>query len=634
MAADTSFNYSNLLDLKKAKLVKRSRLNFLGTKELTFAYQLQVAGIKEEAMEWLEENRLTLTNPNTKFRTYTGVWKSIEIEYDEKTNTISQRFKIDSVFTNDVSARNNGGLNFKSYYWRIVNPGTYNIPAYDTTQTQGAPDLDGFFWYDSHTDLNSKNIYHASDDLHQLWYDGSNYIINLIADGVVTTNSASSSTIEGDYTGTGTWAGGTPTDITVGFTNTDDWNKTVNDNGDGTYDVVISRNSTNTAGQSGTGAVMSGAETNTQNPDTDIIITGATFDTGANGTYVRWQYASTQAGGTAYVDVNTHEWYDTDIWVNEKVVSYDEDDAVALWHDGSNYIISVVADVGGSPTDYAYSLSDVGVYTSVGDWLTDSVVITVAAAHNGYPFWSKGTRDAATEYAIKFNSTTYNPPWYGSTDISGWDIIEDPAGGATKHYGCSYFLSRDVMSSATPSIVYYGWAQMTGSVPSPPTPPIEPSFTIVIGQSGPSFREASTVTINSAEQKFVTDGGSVADPIGGEIKTIQNIPLANGKFKTTVVIKTGISQRMPGLYDMYNYNNGAGTTPPSINHLSGVLIGKNRTATELAQDLGILSSGPVAGIVAPNALSTANRAANSNSISLTMNQYGRYDYTLNSQYRV
>jgi hypothetical protein len=40
MAASTDFNYANLLSLDKAKLVKKSRLNFLGTKELTLDYNV------------------------------------------------------------------------------------------------------------------------------------------------------------------------------------------------------------------------------------------------------------------------------------------------------------------------------------------------------------------------------------------------------------------------------------------------------------------------------------------------------------------------------------------------------------------------------------------------------------------
>ena len=47
----------------------------------------------------------------------------------------------------------------------------------------------------------------------------------------------------------------------------------------------------------------------------------------------------------------------------------------------------------------------------------------------------------------------------------------------------------------------------------------------------------TTVTENSTEQKFVADGGSVANPTQGESKSIENVPLPNGKFRTTITTK-------------------------------------------------------------------------------------------------
>ena len=606
MAASTDFNYANLLSLDKAKLFKRSRLNFLGTKELILDYQLQTSGIKEEAMEWLEENSLTLTNPKFGHKTYTGVWNCIEILFNEDKNSIRQRFQIDSSLTNDVSSRSNGGLSFKSYYWRIVDPQDYNIPAYDTTQTAGVPMLNGFFWYDSHTDRNGKNVYHASDDLHQLWYDGSNYIINAIADGVVKTNSASSATIEGSYTGIGT-APWIATDITIGFTNTDEWNKTVNDNGDGTYDVVISRNSSPDDGQSGYGAVMYGADTNTQSPSANIVITGAAHDVDANGTYTRWQYYSTHTADA--VDLNALEWYDINSLVNGEFVSYDTNDTYAHWFDGSNWLITVVADVDSSPTNYFTNDTALGAFSGAGGWVAENDVTVRYAKTDGgslyYPYWKKGS------YEIKYVASI-SPSWTAAV-TPAWVIYDEVP---TAQYLSPNYLSGN-RCATTASVANNGWMiQSTSDA-------IEGTFVIRIGQTGPAFNESSSISINSAEKKFVTDGGTIADPVAGEIKSIQNVPLVNGKFKTTITTKTALQQRLPPLYDMLNYNG----KDSDDDYRSGILVGKGMSLEKLLSDMDVLSN------TSGNVFATPARSSNSNSVSVSINQYGKYDYTLTSQFR-
>ena len=142
MAASTDFNYADILSLEKAKLVKRSRLNFLGSKELVLDYHNIGSASKEECVEWLDDNRLTLTNPTFSYKTYTGVWKCIDITYDEDTKILRQRFKIDSslgTFTKneagddlagsgDVVQQSSGSLVERSYYWRVVDPSTIAIP--------------------------------------------------------------------------------------------------------------------------------------------------------------------------------------------------------------------------------------------------------------------------------------------------------------------------------------------------------------------------------------------------------------------------------------------------------------------------------------------------------------------------
>ena len=45
-------------------------------------------------------------------------------------------------------------------------------------------------------------------------------------------------------------------------------------------------------------------------------------------------------------------WYDSGTTENSETVYYDTSDTYAYWNDGSDWLISAVADVGGTPTDY------------------------------------------------------------------------------------------------------------------------------------------------------------------------------------------------------------------------------------------------------------------------------------------
>lgn len=129
MAASTDFNYDTLLSLSQAKIRKRSRLNFLGTRELTIDYEKITSATKEECVEYLEENRLTLTNPTINSKTLTGTWKCVAISYNEDRHSITQLFKIDSSMVDDVTERRTTGTIEKSYYWRIVDPSAITVPV-------------------------------------------------------------------------------------------------------------------------------------------------------------------------------------------------------------------------------------------------------------------------------------------------------------------------------------------------------------------------------------------------------------------------------------------------------------------------------------------------------------------------
>ena len=197
MAISTDFNYEILLGLDRASLVAREIKNHLGTAELVLDYNKIETNAREEAVEWLWSNRLTLTDPDFGYKTFDGAWKSVSIIFNEKTKAIRQRFQIDSVILNDVSKTDETGEVLSSYYFRIVDPEAYNIPA----------------------SIHSGEV----------------------------------------------------------------WTKTVNDNGDGTYDVRISKET----GQSeaGSGSVGQAGDSGIQAASDSIFVSGATTTAAVNGEY-------------------------------------------------------------------------------------------------------------------------------------------------------------------------------------------------------------------------------------------------------------------------------------------------------------------------------------------------------------
>jgi hypothetical protein len=144
MAISSDYNYQEKLSLDKAKLISRTRINDLGSYELVIQYSNIASAMREDALEWLEANRLTITNPNVSFKTYEGTWSCIDIIYNEDRAIIRQRFKVDvgvgnlgntsdqtdyTLQTGDLSRISTGGTVLKSYYWRVSNPEDYDIPS-------------------------------------------------------------------------------------------------------------------------------------------------------------------------------------------------------------------------------------------------------------------------------------------------------------------------------------------------------------------------------------------------------------------------------------------------------------------------------------------------------------------------
>lgn len=146
MALNPDFNYQDKLALDKAKLISRTRINNLGSYELVIQYSMITSAMREDALEWLAANRLSVTDPTVSFKTYEGEWNCVDISYSEDRALINQRFKIDvgvgdlgdwdgdppeptwSSQAGDLSRISDGMEIQRAYYWRVTNPENYNLP--------------------------------------------------------------------------------------------------------------------------------------------------------------------------------------------------------------------------------------------------------------------------------------------------------------------------------------------------------------------------------------------------------------------------------------------------------------------------------------------------------------------------
>jgi len=130
MAVDTSFDLSQKLSLDQAKLVSRSRLNAIGSYEIVIDYLNIPSRLKEEALEWLEANRLSETDPVISQKTFDGTWRCVSIVFDEDRSIIRQEFRINASITDDEYVKTSEGVTAeRSYYWRITNPEDVSLPA-------------------------------------------------------------------------------------------------------------------------------------------------------------------------------------------------------------------------------------------------------------------------------------------------------------------------------------------------------------------------------------------------------------------------------------------------------------------------------------------------------------------------
>jgi hypothetical protein len=134
-----------------------------------------------------------------------------------------------------------------------------------------------------------------------------------------------------------------------------------------------------------------------------------------------------------------------------------------------------------------------------------------------------------------------------------------------------------------------------------------------LGRNGAAYDEDSVVTINGSAQAFTSDGGSVVLPDTGEMKKIINTPLESGLFKTTVVTRTAYPQRVPPIGGMFEYTSNGAAAGDNEN---GIIIGRNQPMSQVTIDKNFMATRGGFGY------------GNSNSMSVSINEYGLYDYTM------
>ena len=130
-----------------------------------------------------------------------------------------------------------------------------------------------------------------------------------------------------------------------------------------------------------------------------------------------------------------------------------------------------------------------------------------------------------------------------------------------------------------------------------------------------SYGEESVVTTSGAEQSFVADGGSVADAVVGEIKTIQNVPLDSGNYRVTVTTRTAIAQRVPPEVE------NPGSEYPWVDYDSDFQIGANSFIIGTNQTWAQFK-------IDRNRAGVGFPFTKVNSITCRPNPFGLFDYTI------
>jgi hypothetical protein len=136
---------------------------------------------------------------------------------------------------------------------------------------------------------------------------------------------------------------------------------------------------------------------------------------------------------------------------------------------------------------------------------------------------------------------------------------------------------------------------------------VEINLTAGSSVSSDLYTEVSETNTNDVETSFSSDSygdSSVADAVFREVKRIDNVPLENGKFRSTVTTRTSIADKQSFAY-------------PSDYSAVGaqLVVARNQPFSELAVDLAVVNPSPWVYVT---------------SVSLSPNDDGTYNYTISA----
>jgi len=277
-----------------------------------------------------------------------------------------------------------------------------------------------------------------------------------------------------------------------------------------------------------------------------------------------------------------------------------------LWSDGTyHYITSTSDTVGTVPTNYYGSDEFYDGYVGYGTYAGKDSSIrstldlsTVGSTSIGAPEYAVWVGVDDSDYTIYRNGTKWQLFNIGTAIAERGPVaLPTPPGGTAYPPGLNSNAWNDLKDSDNKNLV------------------------VQIGKNPPAYNETSVVYNNSAELKFVSDGGiidgngdpnpdGVADPVAGEEVTISNSPLDNGRFSSRVTKRTVTRQRVPALFDSMIFASNGNEDENAF------IASSNATFEDLQKDLNYLE---------------LQKTDLMNSVSISINKFGLYDYTIRSK---
>ena len=260
---------------------------------------------------------------------------------------------------------------------------------------------------------------------------------------------------------------------------------------------------------------------------TDGVITYSEKDNGLTIPPKRLVLNSESSNASVSGLLGSVQWYDTGTLVNSKILYYDFSDIYARWWDGSYWIVSIIADVDGSPTDFYKLQPWPNVITSSGAgtfFLND-----VWTREDGDDAWWRPDRVwklyySSGQWSFKWapDPVVGSPVTQGTYHATTTDSVKPPKTG----WEVSDYEPEGAEADEPPPTLTYidlpmfdGYGSWTGQLDWEE----DPSLYLVNSTNaltGLDYLEGLTVDIvrdGMAEPQQVVSGGSITTPAGERI---------------------------------------------------------------------------------------------------------------------